>query len=159
MIADFRSNRVPQRGRLSGAVIVEAAIALSLFLMFLVSMIDFSIASFRAQLLSHVANRVGREAIIHGPGVKSSYRGGQWGPGTYTTTLAGSDPVAQIAQTVSAGLPRDDVEITLTWPAGNNHVGSPVVVTVEMPWTPSLMRPLSLSVVTLHAISRQYIAH
>jgi Flp pilus assembly protein TadG len=159
MIANFRSNRILEERRTAGAVLVEAAIALSLFFLFLVSMIDFSIASFRSQLLSHIANRVGREAIIHGPGVKSTYRGGQWGPGTFTTTLSGTDPVAQVAQTVSAGLPRDEVSITLTWPAGNNQVGSPVVVTVEMPWTPSLLRPMSVSVLTLHGISRQYIAH
>ena len=159
MIINQRTNLIRFTGRSSGAVLVEAAIALSLFFLFLVSMIDFSIASFRSQLLSHIANRVGREAIIHGPGVKNSYRGGQWGPGTYTTTLAATDPVAQVAQTVSAGLPREEVSITLTWPAGNNHVGSPVVVTVEMPWTPSLLRPASITVVTLHGISRQYIAH
>lgn len=159
MIADIRSKRHLESRSPTGAVLVEAAIALTLFFLFLVSMIDFSIASFRSQMLSHIANRVGREAIIHGPGVKSTYRGGQWGPASFSTTLAGTDPVAQVAQTVSAGLPRDEVSITLTWPSGTNQVGSPVVVTVEMPWAPSILRPMSVSIVTLHGISRQYIAH
>lgn len=159
MITDLLKNRYPKTGHRHGAVAVEAAISLSLFFMFLISMLDFTLASFRSQLLNHIAHRVGREAAVHGPNVNSNYRGGQWGPATFTTTLAGTDPVAVVARSVSAGLPRDEFTITLSWPAGNNHVGSPVLVTVELPWTPSMLRPMSLSVVTLHGISRQYIVH
>lgn len=159
MIADFRSNPI-HCGRLrGGAVTIEAAIALSLFCIFLVCMLDFTLASFRSQMLHHIAHRVGREAMVHGPGAKSTWRGGPWGPTTVTTTLAGTDHVAAVARTVSAGLPRNEVTITLTWPAGNNAVGSPVLVVAELPWTPSLIRPLSLNVVTLQGRSRQYILH
>ncbi len=162
MITSRRRKRFPRDRRMagrSGAVIVEAAISLTLFCLFLVFMLDFTLASFRTQMLNHIAHRVGREAIIHGPNVRSTYRGGVWGPNTFTTTLDASDPVAVVARTVSAGLPQQDITITVSWPSGSNAIGSPVLVEVELPWSPSLARPFFSGVMTLQGRSRQFIAH
>lgn len=142
-----------------GATLVEAAISLFILLSILIFVLDYSIASFRSQTLNYLAERLAREASVHGTRTSPSWRGGPWGPGTVRTTLAGADAVAVMGRTFCNTLPRDQVSITITWPAASNEMGNPVVVNVEMPWTPSLFRPLTQSVMTLRGVSRQTIAH
>ncbi|MBI1324647.1 hypothetical protein GC170_15875 [bacterium] len=142
-----------------GAALVEAAISLSVLLTFLIFLLDFSIAAFRSEALNYLADRVARTAAVHGPKALSSHDGGPWGPITVTTTLSGSGTIANIARRHGTGLPSDEVTLTVTWPSASNAAGEPVVVTAEMPWTPSLLRPMTMSILTLRGVSRQIIVH
>jgi len=142
-----------------GAALVEAAISLTVLLSTLIFVLDFSIASFRSQSLNYLAERLAREASVHGNLTSTTWRGGPWGPATFNTTLDGTDPIAVLGRTFCNTLPGDEVSITITWPTGSNEMGNPVVVSVEMPWTPSMFRPVTQSVMTLRGVSRQTIAH
>lgn len=142
-----------------GAALAEAAISLTILLSMLIFILDYSIASFRSQSLNYLAERLAREASVHGNLTSPDWRGGVWGPSTINTTLDGSDPVAVMGRTFCKTLPSEEVSISITWPAGSNEMGNPVVVSVEMPWTPSLFRPVTQSVMTLRGVSRQTIAH
>lgn len=145
--------------RRSGAALVEAAISLVVLISTLIFVLDFSLASFRSQSLNYLAERLAREASVHGNLTSPTWRGGSWGPSTVTTTLDGTDAVAELGRTFCKTLPNADVSITVTWPTGSNEMGNPVVVSVEMPWTPSMFRPVTQSVMTLRGVSRQTIAH
>lgn len=142
-----------------GATLVEAAISLTVLLSTLIFVLDYSIASFRSQSLNYLAERLAREASVHGDLTSATWRGGPWGPATVNTTLAGNDPIAVMGRTFCNTLPSNEVSITITWPTGSNEMGNPVVVSVQMPWTPSLFRPVTQSVMTLRGVSRQTIAH
>jgi hypothetical protein len=159
IVSDVHSQKQARFHSRRGATLVEAGIAMTVLMMFLIGILDFTLASFRIQMLNHVAHRVAREAAIHGPRAVPGWRGGIWGPTTFVTTLAAADPAADVGRTVSAGLNADAVTITIEWPNGNNAVGSPVVVETAMDWTPSFMRPLGLSVMTLRGQSRHVIVH
>lgn len=143
----------------SGAAIVEAAISLGVLLTFLVFLLDFAIASYRSEALNYLADRVARAAAVQGPKALSSFNGGPWGPATVNTTLLSNDRIATVARTHNLGLPASQVTIHVTWPAGSNAIGNPVVVTAEVPWTPSFVRPFIQSVMTLRGVSRQIITH
>lgn len=148
------------RQRRSGAVLVEAAISLGVLMTFLVFLLDFSIASYRSEALNYLADRVARTASVQGPKALSTLNGGTWGPTAVTTSLSGSHPIAVIAQNFNSGLPESEVTLHVTWPeTGGNAIGNSVVVTAELPWTPSILRPVTQSVITLRGVSRQTIMH
>lgn len=142
-----------------GTTLVEVAISLTILMMFLIGILDYSLASFRIQLLSHVAHRVAREAAVHGPRAIPTWRGGVWGPLPFTTTLADSDPVAEIGRTVSAGLDPAEVTVNITWPNGSNAFGSQIVVEASMEWTPSFFGPIGGGSMTLSGRSVQNVVH
>lgn len=150
--------RSQRRGR-KGATLVEAAISLGLMLSVLIFVLDYAVASFRSQTLNYLADRLAREAAIHGTRTSPTWRGGPWGPTAVQTTLAGTDAVAQMGRVFCNTLPNADVTIRITWPSGSNEMGNPVLVNVEMPWSPALFRPVSSSLITLRGVSRQTIAH
>lgn len=142
-----------------GATLVEAAISLILLLTVLIFLLDFAIASFRSQSLNYLADRLARTAAVHGPKAVAGWNGGTWGPTTMTTKLSGSDNLAAIARSLTSTLPNDAVTLTVSWPSGSNAIGQPVVVTAEMNWTPSLIRPMIQSVMTLRGVGYHRIAH
>lgn len=157
-----KPNSIARRSgqRRSGAALAEAAISIGVLMTFLVFLLDYSVASYRSEALNYLADRVARTASVQGPKALSSLNGGPWGPTTVTTSLSGSNRIAVIAQNYNLGLPASQVTLTVSWPeTGGNAIGNSVVVTAEMPWSPSILRPLTQSVLTLRGVSRQTITH
>ena len=146
------------RGR-RAATLVEAAIGLSAVITLIVGCLDFSLAAYKSQVLNHIAQRIGRAAVIHGSFSNTSWNGGHWGPATITTDLNSADPVATVGHTISSGLHKSSVTIELTWPNGNNNPGSPVIVQASMKWSPMFINMFGYQLITLRGRSYQIIQH
>jgi Flp pilus assembly protein TadG len=148
-----------RRNQRRGATLVEAAIALSAIITIIVGALDFSIAAYKSQVLNHIAQRIGRSAVIHGSLSNATWNGGRWGPSTITTNLSSTNPVATNGNTISSGLHKPSVTIELTWPNGNNNPGSPVIVQASMDWSPMLINRMGYHLITLRGRSYQIIQH
>lgn len=98
---------------------VEAAIALPVFLWILFAMLDFGIAAVRSNALSDAARRVGRDAIIHGNMSHPSI--GTWGPNSISMTADSDLPATQSIKQTLPTMPIEDVEVNLSWPDGKNR--------------------------------------
>lgn len=160
----IRPNSIQQRsqavkGSRRAAALVEAAISMTVICAIIVAVLDFAIVSLRTETLNHIAQRVGRAAVTHGAYAKSNWQGGVWGPALYSTKLAGTDPVATIGKTLSAGLKHSDVTIELQWPSGKNQPGEPVVVETRMSWSPMLLGRFGFKLMTIRGRSYQVIQH
>ena len=158
MILHNQKSRFYSRTR-RGTTLIEAAIGLWFTCTVIVGCIDFSVATMRTEALNHIAHRVARVAIIHGKYAPSTYNGGSWGPTSVSTTMSGANAIATTANKYSCGLKPSAVNITVTWPAGNNNPGSAVVVETSTTWSPVFLGKLGYSLVTLRGKSYQIIQH
>ena len=155
----FAWNSIRKKSCRRGITLVEAAISLAFICTLIIGALDFSIASFRSELLNHVAHKVGRAAVIHGTYAPSGYNGGTWGPSGVVTTLKGTDPVAGSVSSMKSSLNHVDVTILVTWPNGTNTPGSPVVVEARTSWAPMFLESMGFGVMTLRGKSYQVIQH
>jgi len=153
--------------RRRGASLVETGLTLTIFLSLCVGTIDLAVGVYRQHVLTEAARQAARVAAVHGANAKSTWNGGSWGPSTFSGTAdtsgytSGSANYYQ-AQAVSSylmGLTPSTVNITMTWPDGNNSVESRVKVHLTSNWTPIMTWVFGSPTLTLAADSQMPITH
>lgn len=112
--ADRRGLRRQRRG----ATLVEAAIVLPVFLTLVLGLLDLAGAVYRHNLISEVARRGAREAMVLGGG--AAPRRVPLGPQTWMGTAADPGDVGEAVRPLLAGIAPADVSLRLEWPDGGN---------------------------------------
>ncbi len=118
-----------------GAVAVEGAIVLSIFLGVLMTILDLSLAAARNNALTECVRRAGRQAIVCGQRSPASQR---WGPVSWEGTAADSHPVASVVRPLLVAMPPEDVQIRMTWPDGGIETGHRVRVELRYSQQPTV---------------------
>ena len=111
----------------SGAVMVEAAVVLGVFLTVLMASLDLSLAVLVDNSLGDAARRLSRAGIVRGSGGAFT----AWGPTPFEGT---ADEQTEIAQTIQNHLVIVDpaeVQIAVQWPDGGNEEGDRIEVTLS----------------------------
>lgn len=152
-----------------GASMVESAIVILVFLIFVLGMIDLGVGVTRYHIASQGARCAARQAIVHGEFCPAGYKGGQWG--TTPLDCAADDtshPIVNEVRPFLTGLDPTETRLVVEWPgddgiAGNsddsNRVGKPVRVRVTTPFRPMLTFLFGNPTFTLRASSTMPIAH
>jgi Flp pilus assembly protein TadG len=112
-----------------GAVAVEAAVVMSVLLLFLFGLLDLGLATARYDVLSAAARDVARAAIVRGGRAAPDLT--SWGPATYSGNAADSSEIAETAATVLATMAPADVTVQVSWPDGDNEEGDRVQVVLQ----------------------------
>jgi Flp pilus assembly protein TadG len=166
----------PRRGR-RGATLVEAAIAITVFMTLVFCMLNLGILMFRKHVVTEAARQGARSAIVHGYLASNNPAINVWGPtppylpaltsgslysGSTSYTVQADDASDDLAATIRpylVGLDPSTVTIQIQWPDGDNALGSRVTVSVTAA-DPDLM-PFNLSgaSITLGASSTMTISH
>ena len=133
-----------------GVATLEMAISMVVLLPLLLGVFDASLIMFRRSLVSAAAERIARQAIVHGALAKDV-----WGPAAVRETGKAIEPSRRKA---IAGLNLDDVNVILQW-RGGNTVAEEVAVTVSTTYTPMTPLIFSRQTVKLTATSVMAIAH
>ena len=154
----MRRESVAQRSGDShrGAVAVEGAIVLSIFLAVLMAMFDLSPAAARNNALTECARRAGRQAIVCGQRSPASR---QWGPVSWQGTADDSHPVASVIRPLLVAMPAEEVEIRLSWPDGGNETGQRVRVELRYSQRPTVPFLLGTGPWNLAAITTMRVVH
>lgn len=142
--------------RRSGAVAVEGAIVLSVFLVVLMTMLDVSLAAARYNALSECVRRAGRMAIVRGERSPASR---QFGPATWEGTAQDSHAVTSPLRPLLIAMPSDKVQIRMTWPDGGNKVGQRVRIELSYSQKPTVPVLLGTKPWTLTAATTMRIVH
>jgi Flp pilus assembly protein TadG len=140
-----------------GAVLVEGAIVLTVFLLLVLGTFDLGIATYRFNTLSQAARQGARQAAVHGALANSTM--GIWGPTTYAGTADDGSPYAQAVAPMLVGFPPSSVTITVEWIDGGNAVQQRVRYTVSTTWTPTVTALFSSASYAQSAASTMPIAH
>jgi Flp pilus assembly protein TadG len=148
---------MPKPTTRSGATMIECAFALPVMLMLLFGMLDLGLAAARYNALSDAARRVARAAIIHGS--LESTRTAAWGPQEFAGTAADNSPIAMAANAVLPAMPKDEVNIHVSWPDNNNSPGDRVQVEISYRHQPLLPRLFAWGPLTLRAVSTMQIVN
>lgn len=144
-------------GARRGAVMVEMAIVLNVFLLLILGTLDLGLATYRYNTLSQVARQGSRQAIVHGklaPPLMTA-----WGPATYTGTAGDGSVYAQAVSPMLVGFVPEDVAIRVEWPDGGNAIQQRVRYTVTTDYRPLLTSVFSSATYTMSAASTMPIAH
>jgi Flp pilus assembly protein TadG len=160
-----------------GAVLVEAAIMIPLFLTLVFGLLDLEIALFRKHVVSEAARQGARNATIHGYLAPNSSAMNAWGPtpsyypalkppSLYSTSTSstvraddGSDELASTIKPFLVGLDPSTVTIQIGWPDGNNALGNRVTVSVTTPYRHLIPFIFGDNTITLGATSTMTIMH
>jgi len=147
----------PPRGKRCGAVLVELAIVMSVFIVLTLGAVDLQIGVYRSNMLSQAARHGVRQAIVHGalaaPATTS------WGPAGYSGTAGDGSRYADVVRPMLAGIPPNKVTINVDWLDGNNTVGGRVRCSVSTPYQPILGILVGYPTLNLNATSTMPIAH
>ena len=151
------AGRTPVR---RGAVTVEAAIVVPVFLMLVLGVIDLSIGVLRQETLSHAAREAARHAVVHGQLCPAGWNGGPWGTATIDQPMTASGtPAVDLVKPALVTCPEADTRVRVEWPAGSNRPGSPVRVTVTSVYTPIVTWIFGNPTITLTASSTMPVCH
>jgi hypothetical protein len=144
-----------------GAVLVEAAIVLSVFLVLVLGMLDLGVGVFRHNTLSQAARHGARRAAVHGVKCLPGYEGGPWGTGKVgpVAASASSHPILAQIRPMLVGCDLDETQVEVEWPDASNDVEKRVRVTVTTSYQPVLTSFFGADPVTLRAASTIPIAH
>lgn len=112
-----------------GVALVEAAVVVPAFLLVVLGMLDFGLATLNRNNLSFAATRLCRAAIVRGE--KSAPERTPWGPAAYIGTAAGADEIASVIRPHLAVMSPAQVRIRLEWLDGSNARDQRVRATVE----------------------------
>jgi len=145
------------RCRRGGAVLVEAAIIMSVLVMFVLGTIDLSLAVSRYNMLSAAARQGAREAIVHGQ--QAPPRRSAWGPSNYAGHVSDGSEIAQAIRPALVGVEPEDVSITMSWPDGSNAEQMRVQCTVATTHRLLLTSLFTDQELALSATSTMRIAH
>lgn len=107
---------------------VEAAVVVPAFLMLVLGILDFGLATLNRNNLAAVANRLCRAAIVRGE--KSSPERTPWGPQTFQGTAADGNEVAGVVKPYLAVMKPSDVQIRLDWLDASNARDKRVKATI-----------------------------
>ena len=140
-----------------GAAMLETAISLLAFLILLFGMLDIGVAVIRHHLLTHAANAVCRQVIVHG---SLATKLGVWGPGSYSGTASSATPISTTAANHLAGLDTSQVTVRVDWiDGGNDRRDQRVRVILSMPYQPIATFIFGNPRFTLSATAVMPIAH
>lgn len=143
-----------------GAVTVEVAIILMVFLTLIFGMLDLAIAVFRHHVISEAVRMGARQAAVHGSLAPSNWNGGPWGPASFGPVAATSDDVKVAAITpYLGGMDPATVNVSMSWPDGKNTAESRVSVTISTSWSPIMGFIFGNSSQPMQATSVMLIAH
>jgi len=147
-----RQRKANRRG---GAVTVELAVVLNVYLLLILGTFDFGIATYRFNAISQAARQGARQAIVHGQLAPPAMAA--WGPATYNGTASDGSVYAQAVTPMLAGFTLNDVTIRVEWIDGGNAVQQRVRFTVSTTQQPILTSVFSSSLQS--ASSTMPIAH
>jgi Flp pilus assembly protein TadG len=139
-----------------GATMTETAIVLMVFLLLVFGMLDLGLMVARSHALSQAARSGTRAAIVRGEHAATL---GSLGPSGLTTTAADSNAVSAAVRNQLVTMTPSSVNVLVTWPDGNNQVGSRVRVVVNADFTPIMTFIFGSPTWTLSGSSEMLIAH
>jgi Flp pilus assembly protein TadG len=119
---------ISARRRRRGAAMVEAAIVLPVCVLFLLGLLELSLALVRHTVMAEAARRVARAAMIHGAGAAAVQ--GHWGPAAVSIYASDNHPAAAAVRDVLMTLDPSQVQISIQWPDGDNQYDQRVQVGV-----------------------------
>jgi Flp pilus assembly protein TadG len=140
-----------------GAVLVEGAIVLSVFLLLVLGTLDLGTATYRYNTLAQAARQGARQAAVHGALAAPAMT--TWGPTTYTGTAGDGSEYAQAVSPMLVGFPPSSVTIKVEWIDGGNAVQQRVRYTVSATYTPTVTSLFAKATYAQSAASTMPIAH
>lgn len=143
--------------RRHGAVVVEGAIVLGVFLVVLFCMLDLSLLVLHQNTLVEASRRLSREAMVHGE--KSTPERTVWGPTTLHGTAAENSERGTALRPELVTFEHAMVAYTIEWPEGSNAPDDPVKVTLTYNYEPMVPFMLGSSSIPLQSTSTMRIAH
>lgn len=143
--------------RRSGAVMVEVAVVITVFLTLTLGGVDLLTGVYRNNTLSQAARYGARQAIVHG--AFASPKMTVWGPAEHNGTAADGSEFATAVRPMLVGFPLSQVTIRVEWPDGGNAIGQRVRFTVSTPYRPLLGFIYGNRTYTLSGVSTMPIAH
>lgn len=147
-------NRVRRR---RGAVMVESAIVLMVFLFIMFGVFDLGMAALNSNNLKDIAQQITRAAVVRGSDASGSLT--VWGPNAYSGNAALNDEIAQTAATSVLIMPLAQVKIVVEWPDGDCGDYDRVRATVSYTHPLITSGLFGYSSLPLKAVSTQRIAH
>ena len=148
----------------SGATLVESAIVLPVFLLFVIATVDLGLAVHRYNLVAWSAHEIGRQAAVHGslaPPEKLD-----WGPDTVIwSSIVPVDEdrelndIGEVVSPFVKHLREPRTEVQIEWPDGANHWGDRVRVTVNSPYEPLAFVLFGRPTIDLTATCTRQIEH
>ena len=134
-----------------GTSLIEFSLCAFLLIMVLLSVVEMGRMILLYTTVTNAARAAARYAIVHGSNRTGSGSTGPSGPG------ANPPQVVLVARNFAAILNESALTVTVSYPSGNNNVGSLVNVTVSYPYDP-LLGYFPLSGVQLRNTSQGVIA-
>ncbi|QDU92935.1 TadE/TadG family type IV pilus assembly protein [Lignipirellula cremea] len=98
-----------------GAVAVESAIVLSLWLLLVIASIELSLCALRYNLLAEASRELSRQIMVHG-----SLSTDPWGPATLTVKANSSSDLVAAVQNRLPTMNTADVDVEVEWLDGGN---------------------------------------
>jgi Flp pilus assembly protein TadG len=145
-----------RKSRRSGAAALEAAIVLPVFFIMVFGMFDLSIALLRNELLSAVARRGARMAMVHGQLAVNAGRT-SW-PAVTTYANSSGTPIVDKLSPLLVGFDLSKTQIKLEYPDGSTGLQKRVRVTITSPHTPIVTSLFGSATLNLSASSTMPIA-
>ena len=118
--------------RSRGASLIEFSLCAFLLIMVLMSMVEMGRLILLYTTVTNAARAAARYAIVHGSTRTGSGSTGPSGPG------ANPAEVVLVARNFAGILNESALVVSVTYPGGNNNVGSLVTVAVSYPYDPLL---------------------
>jgi len=106
----------------------------------LFAMLDLGLAALRYNCLGAAAHHISREASIRGTLARSINP--MWGPDPYTGNAAATDAIVQPLQGFVPTMQPELVDVSVSWPDGNNRPRdrvTAIVTFVHQPLLPGLL--------------------
>jgi Flp pilus assembly protein TadG len=162
--------RTTRRTSRRGAVTVEAAIVIPVFLLMVIGMIDLGLGMARRATLSHACREGARQAAVHGRFAPAGWNGGPWGTAAIASAPAGTIPTI-IQQADVDGWPANAVRpmlvncspsettVQVEWLDSSDLPEKRVRVTVTSSYRPMTTWLFGGAPITLRATSTVLISH
>jgi Flp pilus assembly protein TadG len=140
-----------------GAVILEGAIVIGVFLVILLGTLDLGLAVLRYNVLSEAARRLARAASVHG--AKAAPEKTAWGPAKYQGNAGDGTECANAVDDVLVTMKASSVKLTLQWLDEDNTSGDRVRATIQFKHHPIVPFLFGKSDLQLTASSTMRIEH
>jgi Flp pilus assembly protein TadG len=140
-----------------GAAAVEAAIVLPVFLLIILGTLDLGLAVFHDNMLSAIARRTARQAIVHGALAPPQMTA--WGPSSYAGTANDASAVALAVRPMLITMDPSLVQINVDWLDGGNQPDQRVRVTLTYQEQSVVPKFFGHAPIGLQAVSTMRILH
>lgn len=148
-----KQNRAKRRG----AVMVEGAIVLGIFLTFLFGMLELSLAVTEFNTLSLSARHLARQTMVRG--TRCAPNTTTWGPGTIDITADQNHAVANVVRPLLVTMNPQSVNIKVEWLDASTEYDNRIKVTVKAKHQSILPMLAPWFVNDMQAVSIMRIAH